>query len=88
MEPVQAPRGGPSCPSLDDAGPNRVPNGLPSGVARPDASRESIRAALDKTKELPGINGPITYTPDNHIGQDTRGLAMLKLQGGKFVPVA
>ena len=38
-------------------------------------------------KDLPGINGPITYTPQNHIGQDTRGLAMLKLASGKFVPV-
>lgn len=50
-----------------------------------DGSREGIRAALDKIKELPGINGPITYTPQNHIGQDARGLAVLKLQDGKFV---
>ena len=52
-----------------------------------DATREGIRAALDQVKDLPGINGPISYTAQNHIGQDTRGLAMLKLASGKFVPV-
>lgn len=45
VELVEAPRGDPSCPSRYDAGPNRAPNGLPSGVARPDASRESRSAA-------------------------------------------
>ena len=51
-----------------------------------DGSREGIRAALDKTTELPGINGPITYSPKIHVGQDIRGLSMLRLEGGKFVP--
>jgi branched-chain amino acid transport system substrate-binding protein len=58
-----------------------------AAIKKSDASREGIRAALDHVKDLPGINGPITYTPQNHIGQDTRGLAMLKLANGKFVPV-
>jgi branched-chain amino acid transport system substrate-binding protein len=58
-----------------------------AAIKKSDATRNGIRAALDQIKDLPGINGPITYTPDNHIGQDTRGLAMLKLAGGKFVPV-
>jgi branched-chain amino acid transport system substrate-binding protein len=57
-----------------------------AAINNSDGSRDGIRAALDKTTELPGINGPITYTPQNHVGQDTRGLAMLKLEGGKFVP--
>ena len=52
-----------------------------AAIKNSDGSRDGIRNALDKTKELPGINGPITYTPDNHIGQDTRGLAMLMMQG-------
>jgi branched-chain amino acid transport system substrate-binding protein len=52
-----------------------------------DGSREGIRDALDRIKELPAINGPVSYTPQNHIGQDIRGLAMLKLAAGKFVPV-
>jgi ABC-type branched-subunit amino acid transport system substrate-binding protein len=58
-----------------------------AAIKKSDATREGIRAALDQVKDLPGINGPITYTPQNHIGQDTRGLAMLKLASGKFVPV-
>ncbi len=58
-----------------------------AAIKKSDASREGIRAALDQVKDLPGINGPITFTPQNHIGQDTRGLAMLKLASGKFVPV-
>jgi branched-chain amino acid transport system substrate-binding protein len=59
-----------------------------AAIKNSDGSRDGIRSALDKTKELPGINGPITYTPENHIGQDTRGLAMLRLSGGKFVLVS
>jgi branched-chain amino acid transport system substrate-binding protein len=58
-----------------------------AAIKNSDATREGIRNALDQLKEVPGINGPITYTPQNHIGQDTRGLAMLKLVGGKFVLV-
>lgn len=50
-----------------------------------DATRSGIRDALDRTRELPGINGPINFTPANHIAQDVRGMAMMKLAGGKFV---
>ena len=53
--------------------------------ANSDGSREGIRAALDRVKELPGINGPFNFTPDNHIGQDSRGLVMTVIKGGKFV---
>lgn len=55
VERVGGPRGGPSFPSRDDAGPNRAPNGLPSGVARPDASRESKSAADGSS--APGLAG-------------------------------
>jgi branched-chain amino acid transport system substrate-binding protein len=51
-----------------------------------DGTRQGIRDALDRIRELPAINGPVTYTPENHIGQDTRGLAMVRLIGGKFTP--
>jgi branched-chain amino acid transport system substrate-binding protein len=57
-----------------------------AAIKNSDATREGIRSALDQTKDVPAINGPITFTPQNHIGQDTRGLAMLKLANGKFVP--
>ena len=49
-----------------------------------DATRDGIRAALDRTTELPGINGPINFNPRNHIAQDARGMAMMRLAGGKF----
>ena len=55
-------------------------------IERSDGSREGIRGELDRIRDLPGINGPITFTPQNHIGQDPRGMAMIKLAGGKFVP--
>jgi len=50
-----------------------------------DGSREGIRSALDRVKELPGINGPFNYTPDNHIGQDARGMRMTVIKDDKFV---
>jgi len=53
-----------------------------------DGTRDGIRAALDKIKDLPAINGPLTYTPDNHIGQDSRGLLIARYQDGKFVNAA
>ena len=54
-------------------------------VVNSDASREGIRVALDRVKDLPGINGPFNYRPDHHVGQDARGLRMTVLIGGKFV---
>ncbi len=81
---VQANGGRPGL-TIDPVTVELLPSRFTETVVQPD--RAAIRAALDKTRELPGINGPITYTPENHIGQDTRGLAMLRLEGGKFVPV-
>jgi len=57
-----------------------------AAIGNSDGTRQGIRDALDRTKELPAINGPVTYTPQNHIGQDARGLAMVRLSGGKFIP--
>lgn len=56
-----------------------------AAIANSDGTRDGIRAALDRTAGLPGINGPINFSPENHVGQDTRGMAMLKLSGGAFV---
>ena len=52
-----------------------------------DGSRQGIRDAMEKAREIPAINGPLTFTADNHIGQDTRGLLMTQLKGGKFTKV-
>ena len=56
-----------------------------ASIKASDGSREGLRDALDNTRDLPGINGPITFTPQNHVGQDVRGMAMLKIADGKFV---
>jgi branched-chain amino acid transport system substrate-binding protein len=51
-----------------------------------DGSRQGIRDALEALKDLPGVNGPITFTPTNHTGQDYRSLTMAKLANGALVP--
>jgi branched-chain amino acid transport system substrate-binding protein len=56
-------------------------------IKNSDGTREGIRAALDKAKDVGGINGPLSFTPDNHIGQDHRGIVMMKYSGGRFVSV-
>ena len=55
-----------------------------AAIERSDASREGVRRELDLIKDLPGIDGPITFNPEDHIGQDTRGMAMMKLAGGAY----
>jgi branched-chain amino acid transport system substrate-binding protein len=51
-----------------------------------DGSRQGIRDALESLKDVPGVNGPITFTPTNHTGQDYRSLTMAKLSNGLLVP--
>ena len=55
-------------------------------LANSDGSRQGIRDALDRAKDVPAINGPFTFTPENHIGQDVRGLIMAEYNGTAFVP--
>ena len=43
-------------------------------VEHSDGSRQGIRDALEKLKDLPAINGPVTYTPTDHTGR-MRGLS-------------
>ena len=50
-----------------------------------EGDREGVRAALDRVKELPAINGPFNFKPDHHIGQDSRGLRVAVINGNKFV---
>jgi branched-chain amino acid transport system substrate-binding protein len=51
-----------------------------------DGSRQGIRDALENLKDLPGVNGPISFTPTNHTGQDYRSLTMAKLANGVLTP--
>ena len=55
-------------------------------VKNSDGSRQGLRDALERIKDLPAVNGPVTYTKDDHTGQNFRSIAMGKLKGGKPVP--
>jgi branched-chain amino acid transport system substrate-binding protein len=54
-------------------------------LAHSDGTRDGIRAALNRIHNLPGVNGPISYSDANHTGQDYRGIRMSKLVNGTFV---
>ncbi|HVO13661.1 MAG TPA: ABC transporter substrate-binding protein [Alphaproteobacteria bacterium] len=56
-----------------------------AAVEHSDGTRKGLRDALDKIKDLPGVNGPITYTPKDHTGQNFRSITMGKLLDGKAV---
>ncbi len=57
-----------------------------AAVTQSDGSRQGIRDALEMLKDLPAINGPVSYTPQDHTGQDARSITLGKLQNGKPVP--
>jgi branched-chain amino acid transport system substrate-binding protein len=57
-----------------------------AAVENSDGTRQGIRDAMEKLKDLPGVNGPITFSPQNHTGQDYRSLTMAKLEKGVLVP--
>src|ERR1700760_1237827 len=57
-----------------------------AGVKNSDGAGQGIRSAREKRKELPAINAPVTYTLQDHTGQDFRSLAMGRLENGVAVP--
>ena len=59
---------------------------LEAAVKNSDGTRQGLRDALEKLKDLPCINGPVTYTPQNHTGNDYRAVAMGELKDGVMVP--
>jgi branched-chain amino acid transport system substrate-binding protein len=50
-----------------------------------DGSREGIRQALEKTKDLPVIGGFISFGPTDHRGKDERSVGIGQLRGGHFI---
>ena len=58
-----------------------------AGIANSDGSRQGIRDALEKLKDMPAINGLVTYRPEDHTGQDYRALRIGVLKAGLFEPV-
>jgi branched-chain amino acid transport system substrate-binding protein len=59
-----------------------------AAISNSDGSRQGIRDALEGLKDLPGVNGPISFTPTNHTGQDYRSLTMAKLANGVLTPAS
>jgi branched-chain amino acid transport system substrate-binding protein len=57
-----------------------------AAVKNSDGTRQGIRDAMEKLKDLPAVNGPVTFSPEDHTGQDYRSLAMGKLSHGALVP--
>lgn len=57
-----------------------------AAVKKSDGTRKGLRDALESLKDLPAVNGPVTYTPDDHTGQNYRSIVMGKLKDGKPVP--
>jgi branched-chain amino acid transport system substrate-binding protein len=50
-----------------------------------DGTRDGIRDAIERTKDLPAIGGFFSFGPTNHGGKDQRGVLMGQLKDGKFV---
>jgi branched-chain amino acid transport system substrate-binding protein len=57
-----------------------------AAVAGSDGTRQGIRDALEKLQNLPAVNGPVTYRPGDHTGQDNRSIAIGKMINGVAVP--
>jgi branched-chain amino acid transport system substrate-binding protein len=57
-----------------------------AAVKNSDGTRQGIRDAMEKLKDLPGVNGPVSFTPQDHTGQDYRSLTMAKLAKGVLTP--
>jgi len=55
-------------------------------VKNSDGSRQGLRDALERIKDLPAVNGPVTYTAQDHTGQNYRSIRMGMLKNGKPVP--
>ena len=51
-----------------------------------NGTRQGLRDALEAMRDLPAVNGPVTYTTKDHTGQNFRSIVMGKLHGGKPVP--
>ncbi|HVV95153.1 MAG TPA: ABC transporter substrate-binding protein [Hyphomicrobiales bacterium] len=56
-----------------------------AAVKNSDGSRQGLRDAIEKLKDLPALNGPVTYTAADHTGQNFRSIGMGQLENG--VPV-
>jgi len=58
-----------------------------AAVKNSDGSRQGLRDAIEKIKEMPALNGPISYSPQDHTGQNFKSIAIGRLENGKFALV-
>lgn len=56
-----------------------------AGVNASDGTEQGIRDALEALDGLPAVNGPVTYKPEDHTGQNFKSIAIGRLEGGKPV---
>ena len=56
-----------------------------AAVDHSDGTSKGIRDALEALKDLPAVNGPVTYTPEDHTGQNFKSIAIGELENGKPV---
>jgi branched-chain amino acid transport system substrate-binding protein len=54
----------------------------------PNPTRQAIRDRLEAIKDLPAMNGPISYSAENHTGQDYRSIIIGRLKNGVASPAA
>jgi branched-chain amino acid transport system substrate-binding protein len=57
-----------------------------AALAKSDGSRQGIRDALESLHDLPALNGPVSYSPADHTGQDTRSITVARLKDGVVGP--
>lgn len=58
-----------------------------AAVKNSDGSRQGLRDALEKLQNLPGLNGPISYSAQDHTGQNYKSIGIGRLEDGKAVLV-
>jgi branched-chain amino acid transport system substrate-binding protein len=46
--------------------------------------RQALRDALESEREIVISHGVLNFTPSDHIGFDSRGVVMLKIDAGRF----
>jgi branched-chain amino acid transport system substrate-binding protein len=59
-----------------------------AALAKSDGSRQGIRDALENLHDLPALNGPVSYSPTDHTGQDSRSITVARLNNGVMGPAA
>ena len=57
-----------------------------AALAGSDGTRQGIRDAIEKLHDLPALNGPVSYSTEDHTGQDSRSITVARLVNGAFVP--